>query len=67
MLSGEAVTGFLSFFPPMVTWCLVQVAIFTSTFEGGLAAHPEIPSVAANSVVNLATNCALRYMDTMKL
>src|SRR5882757_824375 len=40
MFSGSAPTGFLSFLPPTVTWCLAQLTTTVSTLGGVFARQP---------------------------
>src|SRR5580704_11132178 len=41
MFSAVSANGFLSFFPPTVTLCLIRVIAEVSHFPGGVALHPE--------------------------
>jgi hypothetical protein len=41
MFSGVSGSGFLSFFPPTVTLCLIRVIAEVSHFPGGVTLHPE--------------------------
>ena len=65
MFPAIAGTGFKSFLPPTVMWCLVQSTAFVSADEGGVARHASSVIGTAHSSRNCPTQMSSMQPPTL--